>query len=46
MVEERFGIGYTLNLGNRTAVLIVVTFVVLFLSLFALAVFGASIGGV
>jgi uncharacterized membrane protein len=41
MVEKRFGIGYTLNYGNRMAVLIVVTFVVLALSVTAFVLIGA-----
>lgn len=45
MVETRFGFGYTFNYGNRTAVLIVATFLVLSLSLIALGVFGALIAG-
>jgi hypothetical protein len=45
MVEKRFGIGYTLNYGNRTAILIVATFLVLSLSLIALGLFGTLIGG-
>jgi uncharacterized membrane protein len=45
MVEKRFGIGYTLNYGNRTAILIVATFFVLSLSLIALSLFGTLIGG-
>ena len=38
MVEKRFGIGHTLNYGNRAAILIVTTFVVLSFSMIALAV--------
>ena len=45
MVEKRFGIGYTLNYGNRTAILIVVSFVALSLSLIAFALLGTLIGG-
>lgn len=45
MVEKRFGIGYTFNCGNRTAVLIVGGFLVLSLSLVALGVFAALTGG-
>jgi hypothetical protein len=45
MVEKRFGIGYTFNYGNRTAILIVATFLVLFLSLIALGLFGTLAGG-
>jgi uncharacterized membrane protein len=45
MVEKRFGIGYTLNYGNRTSILIVATFLVLSLSLVALSLFGTLIGG-
>jgi len=45
MVESRFGIGYTLNYGNRKSILIVATFLVLSLSLIALGVFGTLIGG-
>ena len=37
LVESRFGIGYTMNLGNRTAVLIIGTFLVLILGLVVLA---------
>jgi uncharacterized membrane protein len=36
MVEKRFGIGYTMNYGNPTAVLIVVTFLALTRGLTAL----------
>jgi uncharacterized membrane protein len=36
MVEKRFGIGYTFNYGNRTAVLITATMLVLTLSLAAI----------
>jgi len=45
MVEKRFGIGHTLNYGNRKATLIAVTFLVLFLALIALTVFGVTIAG-
>jgi uncharacterized membrane protein len=45
MVEKRFGIGYALNWGNRTAVLIVAAFVVLCLSLTTVALLGTLIGG-
>jgi len=38
MVEKRFGIGYTLNYGNRQAVLLVVTFVTLIAALSALGI--------
>jgi hypothetical protein len=44
MVEKRFGFGYTFNYGNRTAILIVATFLVLILSLIALGLFG-TLGG-
>jgi uncharacterized protein with PQ loop repeat len=44
MVERRFGIGYTLNYGNRRAILIVVTFLMLSLSLVALALVGTLMG--
>jgi uncharacterized membrane protein len=40
MVEKRFGIGYTLNYGNRTAIRIVVTWLILALGLAALALLG------
>jgi Family of unknown function (DUF5808) len=43
MVEKRFGIGYTLNYGNRTAILIVVTFLLVSLSLAAFVVIGTLI---
>jgi uncharacterized membrane protein len=43
MVEKRFGIGYTLNYGNRTAILIVATFLVLSLSVAAFVLFGTLI---
>ena len=33
MIEKRFGIGYTFNYGNKTAVLIVATFLTLLISL-------------
>jgi uncharacterized membrane protein len=33
MIEKRFGIGYTFNYGNKTAVLIVATFLTLLVSL-------------
>jgi uncharacterized membrane protein len=36
MVEDRFGLGYTLNLGNRTALLILVSFLTLSLGLVVL----------
>ena len=39
MVESRFGIGYTFNYGNRTAILTTVGFLALSLALIALAVF-------
>ena len=45
MVEKRFGIGYTFNYGNRTAILIVGTVLLLFLGLIALGLFGTLIGG-
>ncbi len=45
MVESRFGIGYTLNYGNRKAILIVVSFVVLSLSLVVLGLIAALSGG-
>jgi len=38
MVEKRFGIGYTLNYGNRQAVLIVVTFLALIVALATLGI--------
>lgn len=38
MVEKRFGFGYTLNYGNRNAVLMVATFVALIVSLAALGI--------
>jgi uncharacterized membrane protein len=40
MVEKRFGLGYTINLGNRKAVMILVTFLVLTLGLTALGLIG------
>jgi uncharacterized membrane protein len=43
MVEKRFGIGYTLNYGNRTAILILVTFLVLSFSVAAFVLIGALI---
>jgi uncharacterized membrane protein len=46
MVEQRFGIGYTLNYGNRTAILIVVTFIGVSLSLAAFVLFGGLFWGV
>jgi len=45
MVESRFGFGYTLNYGNPTAILIVVSFIVLSLALIAVAVIGTRLGG-
>ena len=45
MVEKRFGIGYTLNYGNRTAILIVATFLVLSFSLIALGLIATLIEG-
>jgi len=45
MVESRFGIGYTLNYGNPTAILIVASFFVLSLALIAVAVIGTQLGG-
>ena len=36
MVEKRFGFGYTFNYGNRSAILIVGTFLVVSLGLAAL----------
>ncbi len=36
MVEKRFGFGYTFNYGNRTAILIVATFLMVSLGLAAL----------
>ena len=45
MVESRFGIGYTLNYGNPTAILIVASFIVLSLALVTVAVIGTLIGG-
>ncbi len=44
MVEKRFGIGYTLNYGNWHAVMIVITFLLLILSLTAMAVVGIVVG--
>ena len=46
MVESRFGIGYTLNYGNRKAILIVASFVVLSLSLVVLGLIATLSGGV
>jgi uncharacterized membrane protein len=40
MVEKRFGIGYTFNYGNRTALLIVTIFLALILSLAAVGLIG------
>jgi uncharacterized membrane protein len=40
MVEKRFGIGYSLNYGNRSALVIVGTFALLILGLGALGLFG------
>jgi uncharacterized membrane protein len=45
MVESRFGIGYTLNYGNPTAILIVAGFFVLSFALVAVAVIGTMLGG-
>ncbi len=45
MVESRFGIGYTLNYGNRKSILIVATFLVLSLGLVALALVGTFVEG-
>ena len=45
MVEKRFGIGYTFNYGNRRAVLLVATYLLLFLGLIALGLFGTLTGG-
>jgi hypothetical protein len=45
MVESRFGIGYTLNYGNPTAILVVAGFLVLSLALTAVAVIGTLVGG-
>ncbi len=45
MVESRFGIGYTLNYGNPTAILIVAGFLVLSLALTAVAVIGTLATG-
>jgi len=42
MVEVRFGIGYTLNYGNRTAVLIVVVFSLLLIGVAAMAAIWAA----
>ncbi len=41
MVEKRFGFGYTMNYGNRTAVLFVVGFLVLSMSVAAFVMIGA-----
>ena len=43
LVEKRFGIGYTLNYGNRTAIAIVVSFLVLTLGLIAFVAIGANL---
>jgi uncharacterized membrane protein len=43
MVESRFGIGYTFNYGNRTAILMVAGFIVLSLSVAALGLLGTLI---
>lgn len=45
MVEKRFGVGYTLNYGNRTAILIVLTFIVLSLGVIGLLLFGSWVLG-
>ncbi len=45
MVEKRFGIGYTFNYGNRSAILILVSFLVLCLGLTALILFKTAFGG-
>jgi uncharacterized membrane protein len=45
LVEQRFGIGYTLNYGNPTAVLILAGFIVLTLALIAVAMTGTLAGG-
>ena len=45
MVEHRFGIGYTLNYGNPTAILTLASFVALWLALIAVAVIGTLAGG-
>jgi hypothetical protein len=44
MVEMRFGIGYTFNYGNPTAILIVASFFVLSFALIAVAVVGTLVG--
>jgi len=41
LVEKRFGLGYTINLGNRKAVVLVVTVLVLLLGLTALGLIEA-----
>ena len=45
MVEKRFGIGYTFNYGNRKAVLLLATYLLLFLGLIALGLFAMLTGG-
>ena len=40
MVEKRFGVGYSLNYGNRSALAIVGIFTVLLLGLTAIGLFG------
>jgi hypothetical protein len=45
LVEKRFGIGYTFNYGNRTAILILVGFLGLIFGLIAFAVYGIWING-
>jgi hypothetical protein len=45
MVEQRFGIGYTLNYGNPTAILVLASFFVLSFALVAVAVVGTQLGG-
>ena len=41
MVEKRFGIGYTINFGNRAAVVMVATFLILILGLSVIGLIGA-----
>ena len=42
MVEKRFGVGYTINFGNRWAVLLMVTFLVLILGLTVVGVIDST----
>ena len=42
MVEKRFGVGYTINFGNRWAVLLMATFLVLILGLAVIGVMDST----